>query len=142
MSRSYVSKELRKKIAKEARYRCGYCLTVASIAGYEMDVEHIIPESAGGLTEEANLWLSCSKCNLHKSDRTQAIDSLTGETISLFNPREQRWPAHFEWSKEGDLILGKTAIGRATVKALHLNRTILVTARQRWVKARLHPPED
>lgn len=137
-----MPKELRRKVAEQARYRCGYCLTVASVAGYDMDVEHIRPEAAGGLTEENNLWLSCSKCNLHKADRTEAIDPQTGETVPLFNPRHQTWSDHFVWSNEGDFILGRTATGRATIEALKLNRAILVTARQLWVKAGLHPPND
>jgi 5-methylcytosine-specific restriction endonuclease McrA len=141
VSRSYVPKELRKKIAQQALNRCGYCLTVESIAGYEMDVEHIIPEALGGLTVESNLWLCCSKCNLHKADRTESIDPETGETFPFFNPRNQIWSDHFEWSKESDLIIGKTGTGRVTIEALKLNRAILVTARRRWVKVGLHPPE-
>jgi hypothetical protein len=107
-----------------------------------MDVEHIIPEAAGGLTEEANLWLSCSKCNLHKADRTEVPDPHTGEKVALFNPRLQVWSEHFEWVEDGTIIAGKTAIGRATVEALNLNRTVLVIARQRWVAAGWHPPKD
>ena len=60
MSRTYVPKALRGKIAAQARYRCGYCLTAESIVGTPMELDHIIPESIGGLTEEDNLWLACS----------------------------------------------------------------------------------
>jgi hypothetical protein len=142
VSRSYVSKELRRKVAEAARHRCGYCLTSELVVGSEMDVEHIIPEAAGGPTEEANLWLSCSKCNDHKSIKTQATDPETGETIPLFNPRQQSWKEHFQWSQAGDLIIGKTSTGRATIEALQLNRSLLVLSRRVWVRAGLHPPED
>jgi 5-methylcytosine-specific restriction endonuclease McrA len=88
-----------------------------------MDVDHIIPEAAGGPIEEGNLWLFCSKCNDHKSKKTHATDPQTGETVPLFNPQQQNWKEHFEWSETGDTISGKTAIGRATVEALQLNRS-------------------
>lgn len=38
-----------------ARYRCGYCQTAEAIVGTPMEIDHIIPESLGGLTEEDNL---------------------------------------------------------------------------------------
>lgn len=142
MSKAYVPKALRDRIAEQARYRCGYCLSSEKIVGMPMDVEHIFPESRGGLTEEDNLWLACSGCNDHKGDRIEAIDTLSGEVVRLFNPRHQRWTDHFAWTPEGDRIIGLTPMGRATVIALKLNRTILVDARRVWVSKDLHPPKD
>ncbi len=142
MGRSYVPKLLRKKVVEQARQRCGYCLTAEANVGYKMDIEHIIPISAGGLTTENNLWLSCAECNSYKSDKTHATDSFNGESIALYNPRLQAWTLHFEWSTDGAIIVGKTAIGRATVEALFLNREWLVLARQRWVIVGWHPPKD
>ncbi|MBC8447685.1 MAG: HNH endonuclease, partial [Chloroflexi bacterium] len=95
----------------------------------------------GGLTEEDNLWLACSLCNENKGIRTVALDPLTGEMAPLFNPRRQVWQEHFAWIAEGDRIIGLTAIGRATVIALNLNRLSLVKARQVWVAAGWHPPK-
>ncbi len=63
MSRSRIPKALRAKVAAQARYRCGYCLTSESIVGTPMELDHLIPESLGGATEENNLWLACSLCN-------------------------------------------------------------------------------
>lgn len=142
MSRTFIPRELRRKVTEQAQHRCGYCLTVEHVVGYEMNVEHIVPEAAGGASDEDNLWLSCSKCNLHKADKTHEIDPETREKIELFNPRLQSWTEHFEWSEEKDIIIGKTPTGRATVVALHLNRSLLVTARRLWIKAGLHPPKD
>lgn len=92
MSRSYVGKALREQIAREARYRCGYCLTSARVTGTRMEIDHIIPESLGGLTVEDNLWLACSMCNDHKGNRIAARDPLTGDVVRLFDPRRQAWP--------------------------------------------------
>jgi 5-methylcytosine-specific restriction endonuclease McrA len=99
-------------------------------------------KSLGGLTEEDNLWLACSLCNDHKGNRIVALDVLTDQIVPLFNPRRQSWSEHFAWTAEGDRIFGLTAIGRATVVALNLNRPTLVQARQAWVVAGWHPPKD
>jgi len=140
MSRVYIPKGLRDLVARTARHRCGYCLTQEAVVGTPMVIDHIIPESLGGPTEEANLWLACLLCNAHKSDRITALDANTGETLRLFNPRQQTWVEHFEWTPEGDRIVGRTPIGRATVIALQLNRPSLVRARRAWVSVGWHPP--
>ncbi|MBU0677986.1 MAG: HNH endonuclease, partial [Verrucomicrobia bacterium] len=69
MSRSYIPKALREQVAADARHRCGYCLTSSNIIGTPMEIDHIIPESLGGLTIRENLWLACSMCNDHKGTR-------------------------------------------------------------------------
>ena len=142
MSRSRISKALRARVAAQARHRCGYCLSAESIVGTPMELDHLIPESLGGLTEEDNLWLACSLCNDSKSCRIAFEDPASGEVVRIFNPRHQDWHEHFRWSEDGCSIVGLTPIGRATVVALHLNRPTLVLARQAWVAVGWHPPED
>lgn len=142
MSRPYVSQVLRKHIAARARHRCGYCLTSEAIVGTRMEIEHIVPLALGGPTEEANLWLACSTCNEHKGSRIAALDPHTGERVPLFSPRKHTWSEHFVWSREGTHIHGRTSIGRATVRALNLNRPQLVRSRRRWVQVGWHPPKD
>lgn len=104
MSKTYISKALRERIATPGRYRCGYCLTQERVVGVPMDVEHIIPEVLGGLTEEDNLWLACSLCNSHKGERVTALDPVTGDRVSLFNPQRQVWQAHFAWGDNGAIV--------------------------------------
>lgn len=142
MSKAYVSKALRRRVAEQAKHRCGYCLSRQSITGTPMEIEHIVPESQGGLTIEANLWLACTLCNDHKGDRMESADPLTNAVVPLFDPRAQRWNEHFTWTPEGDRITGLTPTGRATVVALKLNRSVLVDARRVWVAAGLHPPDE
>jgi hypothetical protein len=142
MTGSYIPKWLRERIAEQAAYRCGYCLSSERIVGAPMELDHIIPESLGGLTQVDNLWLACSMCNDHKSNRMVARDPLTGDIVRLFDPRRQQWHEHFRWNNSGDRILGRTTVGRATVVALRLNRTSLVTARRLWVTAGWHPPRS
>ena len=131
-----------RKVAAQARYRCGYCLTAESIVGTSIELDHLIPEALGGLTGEDNLWLACSLCNDSKGCRIAAEDPSTGEVVRLFNPRHQDWHEHFSWSESGSVITGRTPAGRATVAALHLNRPTLVLARRAWVAVGWHPPKD
>ncbi len=142
MTRNYIPKQLRAKVAKQARYRCGYCLTSQTITGATMEIDHLVPGAKGGKTEENNLWLACSDCNDSKNDRINGLDTITNETVALFNPRQQIWEEHFVWTNEGDVIIGLTATGRATVEALKLNRQELVIARRRWVGVGWHPPKN
>lgn len=142
MSSAYVPKELRRRVAEQARYRCGYCLTREEIIGMPIEIEHLIPRSAGGPTEEENLWLSCSFCNEYKGSQMVVKDPESGRAVRLFNPRYQVWKEHFSWTEDGIQIVGKTKVGRATVAALRLNRPHLVRSRRVWVRAGWHPPKD
>ena len=142
MSRAYISKALREIVSEAAQRRCGYCLTQEVVVGTPMEIEHIVPEALGGLTEEANLWLACSLCNEHKGARVAALDPVTGERMPLFHPRRQVWSEHFAWSPDGARITGLTPVGRVTVVALRLNRPPLVRSRRAWVRVGWHPPTD
>jgi 5-methylcytosine-specific restriction endonuclease McrA len=142
MVEPHIPKALRERITRQAKHRCGYCLTSEHIVGTPMEIDHIIPQALGGLNSEDNLWLACSLCNNHKSDRIAAEDPLTGEIVRLFNPRFQNWNEHFVWTRDGCRVVGLTPEGRATVVALNLNRPSLVRARQVWVSVGWHPPSD
>jgi 5-methylcytosine-specific restriction endonuclease McrA len=49
-------------------------------------VNHVIPKSKNGATDEANLVLQCPYCSLHKSNKTAAVDPMTGVQVNLFHP--------------------------------------------------------
>ncbi|MDQ3812918.1 MAG: hypothetical protein M3347_03095 [Armatimonadota bacterium] len=68
------------------------------------------------------------------------FDPRTNALVRLFNPRLDVWHEHFRWSPTATLIIGRAAIGRATVIALRLNRPTLVRARRLWARHGLHPP--
>jgi hypothetical protein len=142
MPKAYVPRHLRTAVEKADGLRCGYCLTPQAITGASLEIEHIIPEGAGGLTEESNLWLACTSCNRYKGPRRHGLDPVSGEHVPLFNPRNQRWREHFAWSEDGAEIIGLTPCGRATVEALHLNNQEIVGARSLWVQSGWWPPED
>jgi 5-methylcytosine-specific restriction endonuclease McrA len=50
-----VSRRLRDRVAAQAGYRCGYCLTSEGIVGTPMGIEHLIPRALGGADTEENL---------------------------------------------------------------------------------------
>jgi len=107
-----------------------------------LEVEHIIPVAKGGSDDEINLWLACPLCNGHKSDKVEAKDPETGETVPLFNPRTQTWSEHFEWAADGLRVVGRTPAGRATVLALHLaDDPDALEVRGYWMMAGWHPPQ-
>jgi hypothetical protein len=114
---------------------------VQALCPEPFEVDHIIPRSARGATVLSNLCLVCPVCNNAKQDRVTAIDPLTGKQVQLFHPRLQHWARHFDWSEDGGLVIGKTAVGRATVNALEMNHPRVVEIRRLWRGLGLHPPE-
>lgn len=139
---SYSSQEWRQRLAQKTKSRCGYCLTQEAVSGVHLTLEHIIPQSEGGQTEESNLWLSCRLCNENKGVLTEHPDLESGSVVSLFNPSTQKWSEHFAWNEAGTHIIGRTPIGRATVDALNLNNEFRVRSRAIWVEAGWHPPDS
>ena len=69
-----------------------------------------------------------------------AEDPSSGEQVTLFNPRIEKWRKHFIWSSDSLLIVGKTAIGRATIMALEMNRQRAVNIRLSDRSVGRHPP--
>lgn len=137
---SSISKTLRQQIIKKAGHRCEYCLTSSRLTGMPLVMDHIIPQVLGGTDNRENLAASCYRCNEFKGAKTTAIDPATGELVHLFNPNQQIWDEHFEWTNGGTHIIGLTPIGRATVIALRLNNEDIVEARTIWISMNWHPP--
>lgn len=135
-----VSSTQRRLLAAEARARCGYCQTQEVVSGIPLTVEHLLPKAKGGTDDTVNLWLSCRLCNERKGTLTEALDPETGNMVTLFNPRAQRWSEHFMWSADGSRVVPLTAAGRATIHGLALNDELRVRARALWVQAGYHPP--
>ncbi len=143
MARRAIPAAVDRRVRERAGQRCGYCLSPQSLVMARLEIEHIIPLAKGGGDDETNLWLACPICNGHKSDKTEATDPETGRLAPLFHPGAQIWAEHFEWAADGVRIVGKTAVGRATVEALHLSDDAdALIVRGYWVLAGWHPPRD
>lgn len=134
-----LTAELRRQVVERARGRCEYCGLSQEGQEATFHVDHVVPRSAGGGPELSNLALACVSCSLHKAARMTAVDAQTGEETRLFHPRRDRWKDHFRW--EGVVVTGLTAVGRTTVRALRLNRPLIVAIRteEEWLGR--HPPE-
>lgn len=139
-SSTYIPPSVRKLVVERAKFRCEYCQLQQDLCPDTFEVDHIIPRMLGGKTEENNLCYSCPVCNNAKRFQIMAPDPQTGRYVQLFNPRRYIWHRHFRWSADNGRILGKTSIGRATVKALDMNRQRIVRIRLLWAAVGLHPP--
>lgn len=137
-----VTDAMRQIVSARAQNYCEYCRSSDEFATESFTVEHIKPRQAGGETTLENLAWSCFGCNSHKHTKTQGIDPITGQQEPIFNPRQQFWHEHFSWSSDFSEVIGKTPCGRATVKALRLNRAGVVNLRRLLFMAGLHPPEE
>lgn len=114
-----VSDRLRAQVARRARYRCEYCGLPERFAGHRHEVDHVVPRQHGGVTDLANLAFACLRCNRCKGPNVGSYDDENGDLVPLFHPRSQTWSDHFR--RSGSLIVPLTAVGRVTVRVLHLN---------------------
>jgi hypothetical protein len=135
----YISQKLRQLVRERAQEHCEYCKAPAAIL-VDMEVDHIRPLDAGGTTDADNLCLACSRCNNSKKTFQTAVDPISLLEVPLFNPRTQQWHSHFYWLADFTIIGGQTAVGRATIERLKMNRADIVTARHYWRKAGWQPP--
>ncbi len=108
------------RVRERAGHRCEYCqLHQDDSPLAALHIDHIIPKIHGGTDHFGNLALACIDCNLHKGPNLTGIDSETKRVTELFCPRRHRWDDHFVWC--GIHVVGKTAIGRVTIRLLNMN---------------------
>lgn len=60
--------KLRYAVLKRDNSTCQRCGRTPAKDGAVLHIDHKVPYSLGGLTEENNLWALCSECNLGKSN--------------------------------------------------------------------------
>ena len=68
--RNKMTPGLRYKIMKRDGFRCVLCGRSAN-DGIKLHVDHVIPVSRGGKTEESNLRTLCEECNMGKGDKVE-----------------------------------------------------------------------
>lgn len=132
--------ELQRAIEERAGERCEYCRMHQALQGARFHVEHVVPRSRGGAASAENLAWACPGCNLHKSNRLEVSDPVTGQPVRLFNPRTDRWPDHFRWNSYE--VMPLTAVGRATAAALDLNHPRRLEIRRAEELFKLFPPAE
>lgn len=133
-----MSERLEERVRERAKGRCEYCQIPAYISEFTFPIDHIIAQQHRGETTFQNLALSCPHCNYHKGPNIAGLDPESGKLTRLFNPRRNRWKAHFAW--DGPILVGKTAIGRTTLYVLDMNHLDRVELRRLLIEAGLFPP--
>ncbi|MCE9554002.1 MAG: HNH endonuclease [Planctomycetes bacterium] len=115
---SYVSAELRRLVVQRSLRLCEYCLIHESDTYLGCQVDHILSEKHGGLTELDNLAFACTFCN--RSKGTDIASLTQASTLArFFNPRTDKWRDHFQLN--GARIIPLTEIGEATARILGFN---------------------
>jgi len=138
--RRKISPAIRDLVRQRAGGKCEYCHALERWQYVSFTVDHVVPFAEGGTDDPDNLALACFHCNRRKADRLTALDPDSGGQVPLFNPRQDEWGAHFAWSAEGLQVIGLTAVGRATIVALELNRERIIRIRAADQIAGRHPP--
>jgi hypothetical protein len=115
-------------VARRAEYRCEYCRLPAQMSQLRFVCDHIVARKHGGADVPDNLAFSCPHCNSHKLDNIAGLDSSSENPVRLFNPRRDTWATHFSW--DGPNLVGRTAIGRTTVRVLAINTVDRTRARK------------
>lgn len=106
----------------------------------EFHIDHVLAEQHGGETTAENLAYACSICNSHKGTNFAGVDPATRKKTRLFNPRRDRWRHHLRL--DGAIIVGITAVGRATVRTLAMNLPLTVDVRQDLIRMGRFPVGD
>lgn len=133
-----IPARLAEAVVARAGDRCEYC--GLSQLGQEatFHIDHVIPRAVGGQTALDNLALACVSCSLRKGARQTGTDPETGLAERLFDPRADAWADHFRWHEEW--VIPLTAVGRATLAGLDLNRPLILAIRLEEQLRGRHPP--
>ena len=133
-----MSPELRQRVRERAGGRCEYSHLPdkLELAG-PFQVEHVIARQHRGTDVLSNLAWACSRCNRHKGTNLSGVDPDSDEVVSLFNPRRERWPEHFE--VVGAIIRGRSPAGCTTAWLLQMNAERRVELRAELISQGLWP---
>lgn len=113
---------MRRLIAARADNLCEYCLLHEDDMLFGCEVDHIISEKHGGLTQEDNLAYACFSCNRNKGSDIASLTPDTQMLIRFFSPRQDLWPRHFHLDDPNGMVLVPlTEIGEATARIFGFN---------------------
>ena len=110
---------LREFVRTRANGLCEYCRLPDTAQHLPFHVEHIVARQHGGDDDVENLAWACDRCNAFKGPNLAGIDPQTGQIVELFHPRRSSWKEHFLLDEA--VIVGRSPIGRTTVRLLQMN---------------------
>ena len=122
-----MQKALDERVRERAENACEYCWLPQLASRIRFPIEHILAQQHGGVTELDNLALCCARCNRYKGPNIAGVDPTTGQVVTLFHPRRDRWSDHFVW--QGPELVGRTPQGRVTIAVLNINHPSYVKVR-------------
>lgn len=133
-----MDRQLAALVWQRAGAVCEYCRLPQACSLIPFEIDHIIAQKHGGPTEATNLALSCFYCNSYKGPNVAGVDPASGRIARLYHPRTGRWSRHFRWN--GAMLVGRTAIGRATIAVLMINHPDALAVRQELLEEGVFPP--
>ena len=133
----YISEALRNQVSIRANHRCEYCLISQDDTFHTCHIDHIISIKHGGPTIASNLAFACQFCNRNKGSDVGSFMFESQSFVRFFNPRTDVWAEHF--FLEDGMIIGKTEIGKATVKILDFNTVDQVIDRKLLMESGRYP---
>lgn len=132
-----MDRALIERVRDRAEARCEYCRMPQAWDELPFQIDHVIARQHGGATRADNLALACFACNHHKGPNIAGVNPDTGRIVRLFHPRRHSWRRHFRWN--GPVLVGRTAIGRATVAVLAINLPHRLALRRRLIGEGVFP---
>jgi HNH endonuclease len=129
VSITYIPVALRRLVEERANYKCEYCLLPAGVSFFSHEIDHIIAQKHGGVTDADNLALTCWRCNRYKGTDLGSFDPETGVFSFLFNPRSQQWTEHFTFLEVH--LVGLSPSARTTISLLQMNNDERLAERRR-----------
>ena len=134
-----MAKSRRRLVWERAHGCCEYCQISQAYCILPHEIDHIRAKKHHGGHSLENTCVACAHCNAAKGPNAAGYDPETDELVPLFNPRQEMWTEHFSWN--GPELVGKSAVGRATIDVLNINDPICVEQRRYLNKAGLMPPD-
>ena len=136
-----MDESLAEEVRDRANHACEYCrMLQAFYPTVVFPIDHVIARQHGGPTILNNLALSCLHCNSHKGPNIAGLDPKSKRLSKLFHPRRHKWTRHFRW--DGPYLIGRTAVGRATVAVLAMNDPEVVEVRAALLQEGVFPPVE
>ncbi len=142
MSITYISADLRRLVVVRAANLCEYCLIHNDDTLFSHEIDHILSEKHGGLTQEDNLAYACFACNRNKGSDIASLEPEKGGVVRFFHPRQDAWHEHFALdASDGITFFPRTAPAEATVRIFGINNLDRLLERQALQLAGRYPTE-
>lgn len=85
MKKDRIPTNIRRMVIDRDGLRCVFC--GVDLEQHEVQLDHVVPESRGGLTSYNNLQVTCKKCNTEKGvlSEEEFMTKLRKRAINILN---------------------------------------------------------